>query len=219
MHKIRCSELVFDFDLYPRNNIDSVNTKSMIMAMEAKVEMPPVIVDKKSRRIVDGFHRVRAKITLDGEDSEITVIEKDYKSEQDMFADVMRYNSAHGARLDSADRVRCTIIAKRLGISIEKTAIALNMPADTLERLVVDRTATHKGATISLKRTVRRFAGRKLTEEQVKANDKLSGMNQSFYVNQLIILIESKMLDLEDENLMTSLSKLQELLNEVLVTA
>jgi len=87
-----------------------------------------------------------------------------------------------------------------------------------VESLVVDRAARCGKLTVPLKQTIRHMRGRNLTKEQSAANDKLSGMNQSFYVNQLITLIESKLLDSEDEQLFERLKHLHGLLEELLVT-
>ena len=222
MRKMKCAELVFDFDLYPRNNLDAHNIRSIADARKAGVEMAPVIIDKKSKRIVDGFHRNKERLQTDGPEAEIEVIEKVYKNEQEMFLDAMRYNATHGARLDPCDRTRCAVIAERLRIPIESVAGALNMPVDKLAGLRADRTAMAAGGgglVIPLKRTIKHMAGKKLSKQQQVVNDKSSGMNQSFYANQLIDLIESDLIDKEDETLYKRLQRLYELLAELLVTA
>jgi hypothetical protein len=217
MRKLKAAELVLDFDLYPRNNVDSHNVTTLVDALAAEMELPPVIIDKKSKRVVDGFHRVRAHLRHYGEDAEITVIEKTYKTDADMFLDSMRYNATHGAKLDPCDRTHCVIVAERLSIPIELVAGALNMPSDKLGNLRDTRTARSGGGLcIPLKRTVSGFAGRRLTKRQEEANTKLSGMNQAFYANQLVELIESNMLDTEDEMLMERLQILHDLLGGVL---
>ena len=216
MRNVKAATLVLDFDLYPRNNIDAHNVRCIVDAMEAGEEMPPIIIDRKSKRVVDGFHRVRAAIRRD-ENAEVTVIEKTYKGEGDIFLDAMRYNATHGARLDPCDRTRCTIIAERLSIPLDAVAGALHMPVDKLGGLQDHRTASIAGGNlIPLKRTILHMEGRRLTKAQNEVNDKLSGMNQAFYVKQVIMLIENGLLDKEDEKLMERLERLDELLDGVL---
>lgn len=216
MKTIKAAEIVLDFDLYPRNNVDSHNVRNLVDAMAAGAELPPVIIDRKSKRAIDGFHRVRAKIQFAGPDATIEVIEKSYADEKEMFLDAMRYNSAHGAKLDTCDRVHCAIIAERLQIPLDAVAGALHMPADKLGELHVARTAVGAGGlSLPLKRTVQHMAGRKLTKNQIAVNERSSGMNQVFYVNQIIDLCESKMLNLDD-NLIERLRVLHGLLDEVL---
>lgn len=174
MNHHRGAELVLDFDLYPRSNVDSHNVRTIVDALAAGAELPPVIADKKSKRVTDGFHRVRAHLQHFGPDAEIDVIEKVYKDEGAMFLDAMRYNAAHGARLDPNDRTHCVIIAERLSIPLDAVAGALNMPVEKLGHLRVDRIARSEGLSIPLKQTVKHMAGKRLTHRQVEANDKLS---------------------------------------------
>ena len=219
MRSVKAASLVLDFDLYPRNNIDGHNVRSMMNTMETGIEMPPVIIDQKSKRVVDGFHRVRAVLKLDS-DGQITVVEKTYCNDAELFLDAMRYNAAHGVWLNSCDRTRCTHIAEQLSIPLDAVAGALHMPVDKLSGLKQDRTATVASRLcIPLKRTIRHMRSRRLTKAQSETNEKLSGMNQPFYVNQVISLIENKLLDLDDEKLMEWLERLDELLDEVLVKA
>jgi len=217
MKTLKAAELVLDFDLYPRNNVDSHNVRNLVDALASGAELPAVIIDRKSKRVVDGFHRVRAVIQHGGPNSEITVIEKTYKDDGELFLDAMRYNSSHGAKLDPCDRSHCAIIAERLSLSLDAVAGALHMPADKLGELVQSRTAKGAGGlSIPLKRTISHFAGRKLNKHQEEVNSRSSGMQQSFYANQLIDLIESKLLDTSDEKLLDRLRKLNELLDDVL---
>jgi hypothetical protein len=215
MKKIKAAELILDFALYPRNNLDNVHVRHLTTALEAGAELPPVVIDRKSKRVIDGFHRVRAVLRFSGEDGELVTIEKDYKNEAAMFLDAMKYNAVHGAKLDSADRVHCVIVAEGLRIPLETVAGALHIPAERLGALRQNRTAKSRNLTIPLKRTFHHKAGQKLTQRQLETNERSSGMNQSFYVNQLIDILESNLLERQDKNLMKRLSVLRHLLEKI----
>lgn len=217
MRTIKAASVVLDFELYPRNNVDSHNVSAICDAMAAGIEIPPIIICRKTMRVVDGFHRVKAALKYAGAEATITVIEKAYHDDASLFADAMRYNNAHGARLDPCDRVHCVILGQRLGLTMSQIAGALNVPTVKLESLRADRTATSGKLTIALKRTVRHFAGRRLSKRQKEANEKLSGMRQVFYVNQLIELIESDMLDTDDSKMMNRLEHLVQLLERITI--
>lgn len=219
MRQVKAASLILDFDLYPRNNVDSHNVRCIADAMESGVEMPPAVVERATKRVVDGFHRVRAVLLRDP-DGLITIVEKVYKSDAELFLDSMRYNAAHGARLDPCDRTHCVLIAERLSIPLDAVAGALHMPAEKLGDLRQHRTGSLAGGLqIALKRTISHMEGRRLTKAQSDVNDKLSGMNQQFYVNQVVMLIESNLLDKEDEKLMARLEYLAKLLNEMMAVA
>lgn len=221
MKKVKASTLVLDYTLYPRNDLDTYNVTSMVNALNAGHELPPIIVDKKTRKVVDGFHRREAHLKFYGEDAEIDVIEKSFESDADLFLEAMRLNASHGIRLDSHDRTHCLLIAERLSIPLESIAGALRMPTDKLGALRVDRTAVgSSGLTVPLKRTVsRQFSGQTLTPRQEEANQKLGGMSQLFYVNQLIELCESDMIDVGDSVLMRNVRKLVGLLGAAIESA
>lgn len=219
MRNMKAVELILDFDLYPRNNLDSFNVKSMVDVLSSEGELPPVVIDRKSKRVVDGFHRVRAYLRFGGKEVEIAVIEKNYKNDAAIFIDAMKYNACHGTRLDQADRVHCSIVAERLSIPAETVAGALHIPIKKFGNLVNDRTAKCGKLTIPLKQTIRHMAGKKLSKKQREANEHSSGMNQQFYANQLIELIEADLLDTNDPKLMERLSVLSELIGKILAAA
>lgn len=215
MIEIKAAEVVLDFGLYPRRQVDSHHVGEMCEAEKAGIEFPPIIIDKKSRRCVDGFHRVRKQLRVHGENATISAVEKTYKSDKAMFLDAMKYNANHGRALSSYDRAHSVILADRLGISNKQVAEALAVTIDRVESLRVDKTAVvgnGKGLRVPIKRTIRHMAGKKLTRKQGEANTKLGGMEQLFYVNQLITLLESDLIDKENEDLIAGLEKLKRLL-------
>ena len=217
MRKMKCSELVLDFDLYPRANVDSKHVTDIAQALAIGVEMPPVVIDKKSKRVVDGFHRIRAAVRVFGDAAEFEVVEKSYKSDGDLFMDAMRYNSAHGAKLDTFDKAHCVLRAVDLGIDDAAIADALHVKEEWIGELRVGRSAKDGKLHVPLKNTIKHMRGKHLTKPQAAANQKLGGMNQAFYVNQLITLIESDLLDRSNEELMKRLAVLGKLLDGVLV--
>lgn len=230
MTKLKVAELVFDMTVYPRHDVDAHHVNDIARAMEAGAEMPPIVIEKKSRRIIDGFHRGKAYQKLYEPETEIDVIEKTYRDEQALFLDAIRYNSSHGKNFDSHDRAHCTIMALNLGIDDKALAGVLHVDEDYIGKLRADRVAfggkiepsiVGGGKTnrlqVPIKQTIKHMAGKTLTNDQQAANNKLSGMNQSFYANQLITLIESKLIDLADERLMERLRILHEMLDDLLV--
>lgn len=216
MREMKAAELVIDYTLYPRNNVDALNKRQIVEAIKEGERMPPVVIDKKSKRVVDGVHRTLGYLEVD-ENSNIDVIEKTFKNDAAMFLEAMRLNAHHGARLDPCDRTHCLIVATKLKISLDAVAGALHVPIEKLGRLQDTRMAkTRGGLSIPLKRTMSHMAGRRLTKQQVNANERSSGMNQSFYPNQIIDLIENDLLDKEDEKLLERLQHLHGLLDTLL---
>ena len=234
MKKIEVSKLILDFNLYPRVQVDSQHAGYMVESLRAGLELPPVVVDEKSLRVIDGFHRVTAVKRFDKEKGTISAVFKKYSSEGEMFIDAMRYNATHGRTLTQYDRAHCILRAEELKLELDIVAGALSISVNKVKELRVHRIgefisgggSSMKGkgrsamvkakdhlVPIQLKRTIEHKAGEVLTEPQVKVNEKLSRMNQSFYVHQIVMLIESDLLDKKNEPLMEKLEHLYGLLD------
>lgn len=212
MKKYALSELVFDYEIYPRGSVDSHHVGEIAEAMRAGSAMPPLVIDKKSKRIVDGFHRGKAYIRVFDESHEVDCIEKEYRNDKDLFLDSMRYNASHGRALTQHDKVHCLLLAQKLKISEKAVAEALHITTDRIGQLRVGRIGRIGSTPIALKQTIRHMGGKELTTAQVAANDKLGGMNTLFYVNQLITLIENDLIDPENDELANGLDRLHGLL-------
>ena len=59
MQKMQAAQLVEDFSLYPRSQVDGSHVQRLSEALLAGETLPSIIVDE-SGRIIDGFHRRRA---------------------------------------------------------------------------------------------------------------------------------------------------------------
>lgn len=199
------ADVVFDFEIYPRQGVDSTHVSHLMDAFSSGADIPPPIIDEKSRRVVDGFHRLRARKRLYGDDHKCEMVLRRYQNEAAMFADAIRYNAPHGHKLSTADRARCLLIADRLKIEPDVIADAMHITIEKLgelraERIGELRVAGQRATTpVALKRTIAHMAGTPLTAAQGAANEKLSGMRPMFYVNQLTMLLETDMMPINDE--------------------
>lgn len=224
MRQRKVSELVLDFAVYPRVSVDTQHIGYMKESLEAGVTMPPVVICAKSLRVVDGFHRVRSYMGLYGAEHMVEVIEKKYRNDAELLADAMRFNAFHGRTLNRFDRVHCVLLAEKYKLTLDQTAAALGMTVETLGELRTVRVAevmspAKKLEPVPLKRTIQHMAGKTLTPEQMEANRHLSGMNQLFYVNQVISLIENDLLDLKHKELLDRLKHLAELIRKLRMAA
>jgi hypothetical protein len=222
MKRMCVSDAVIDYNLYPRGDVDNTHCRYMRISIEGGTRLPPPIVDKKSKRVSDGVHRILTYRRMDPA-MVIDVIEKEYHSDVEMFEDAIRMNAHHGRNLSPYDRVHCIVRAEELGLSVEKVAMALSMTIDAVQELRIDRVSkqrlTVSGAppeAIPIKRTISHMAGKTLTSRQVVANKKLGGMAQTFYVNQVIELIESDLVEKANDNLIARMQHLSEILKDYL---
>ena len=211
------SGLIGEVKLYPRASKSANLVRQFAEALRAGVVLPPIVVERDTSRVVDGFHRVEAHKRVYGPEALIEVLEKDYADEAEMFVDVMRLNSAHGSRLAPYDQLRCIGIAQELSIDPERIAGALSVTPSYVGELSARRLGTELAtrSPIPLKRTIEHMRGRPLTTAQMEANRKLGGQSQAFYLNQLNLLVENGLLDLENPRVRDGLRRLKENLQGV----
>lgn len=212
MRQLPLAEVVLDFDRYPRHEVTSHLVTEMMESCRAGVEFPPIVIDKRSRRVIDGFKRwkMHARLKL----KTIAVVEKTYRSEGEMLLDAMRYNARHGQALDAFDRARCVILAGNLGIADKDLAAALSVTTEKVGALRTNKSAKAGKLTIPIKRTIGFMAGKRLNKQQVEANEKLSGMEASFSIRQLILLLETDLIDRTNGHVLKLLETLHDLIEQ-----
>jgi hypothetical protein len=211
----KLSELVLDYEIYPRHKVDPMHVADMERAFLSGVVFPPIVICAKSKRIVDGFNRYTMFKRQNVE--EVEVEERKYKNEAALFADAVGLQSSHGQNLSRWDRTRCAFLAEKLGMDDVELAAAMHVDPKYIGELRIDRQAQHGNLQVPLKRTIKHKSGQELSEGQMEANKRLGGMNQRFYVNQVILLIENELIDQNDESLLEALRKLQEMLEKLLI--
>jgi hypothetical protein len=147
------SELVRDFDLYPREQLDHVNVRDLVRSIKVGdgPNIPPIVVDQRLR-IIDGFHRREAWVQVHGEDHVVPVIVNHYPDEAAAFTDAVRRNTAHGVSLTSSDRIRAAARLQEMGVGERVIVMALRITEPQVvklqARIVVDR---QSGESVPLK--------------------------------------------------------------------
>jgi hypothetical protein len=209
-------ELVLDYSLYPRGTVDEQHAARLAEARRAGQTFPPIVVDSKSKRVADGFHRCKAELRAHGEDAVISVEWRDYASDAELFKDAARLNARHGLRISRLDEAHCMAVAMRLGIDESELAEILALTQQKYEELRAARFATDStGESVLLKRANTHLAGSKITKKQAAGNAKSSGWRLTFHVDQLINAFEHDLVDHEDLKLLPKLRRLSELLDRV----
>lgn len=203
------STLVLDYLLYPRHHVDSHNVTSIVAAMEAGETLPPIVVDAATMRVVDGFHRTLAAQRCDPEGT-VAVDARTYDSDAALFRDAVALNARHGVRLTRWDQARCLTLARRYELDDEDIASALAIPVDRARELRRARTAYDPGGqAVELKRSTVRLAGRRLTAQQVAANERASGWPPVFHARQLVDALDAGFVELADAAVRAALRELR----------
>jgi len=201
--KIKISTLKLNYNLYPREKLDEYNVARMVEALKSGVSLPPVIVDKKTKIVIDGFHRIEAHRSLYGEKAEIPIVYKEYTDIKDMFLDAIHFNDSQGKPLDKADRAHCQAIAKSMKIKPDFIASALSVTVESI------------GKSVSAKITKKI---KRLNEERTIDQKKRGKVDrQIYYVRQVISFLEGANYDAENPLLQNDLIRLKFFLNELAI--
>ena len=139
IEKVNLCELIEDVNLYPRMQVDAVHVLDLAEAIRAGVKLPPIVVDRHSKKIADGFHRARAHRIVFGQDANIDAILKDYSSPSELFFDAVSLNAPHGKGFNVLDRERSLQIAQKLKIDWHSVAKAMGLRAETAEGIITPK--------------------------------------------------------------------------------
>lgn len=206
------AQLVEDFDLYPRQAVSSENVSDILGAIKAGLPIPAPIVDRESKRIVDGFHRCRAWRRELGEDGVIDVDLRDYSSEVELFRAAVEFNISHGRKLEAIERRKIALRLRDMGDGDTEIARILHIPPARVEKIFLrTATVTEENGSIRLEPLKRPFfhlSGTELTEGQSQAIRTAPGTSYSLLIRQLRSAMQNRFIDRTDENLINSLQEL-----------
>ena len=220
--KLKAVELILDWNLWPRheaNGLDITNINRMVEALNAGVDLPPVIVNSSDYRVVDGFHRVRAHLKAFGDDATIVADVRVYESEADMFQESVEYNARHGLALTPKDRAHAILKARKFKIPYSAIASALGMSESKLKTFLEKRTATAPtGEKVALPHGASALAGKKLTEKQLHFANHTSGNLPIMHASMLINALNADGMELDDKAC-AKLKELYDVIGEILTGA
>ena len=95
---MKTNEIKIKLGINPRKELRSEIIEHYINIFDV---LPPVVVQKNTGVLIDGFHRIEAARFLQREDIEVEAIEVE---DNDLFAEACRRNSTHGLALSRDER-------------------------------------------------------------------------------------------------------------------
>ena len=222
---VKAASLVLDWNLWPRfesKKLDSANLRKIKEAIIAGVELPAVIVDKKSKRVVDGFHRTTATLAIKGDLADISAVMKDYKNDLDMFIDAIRYNNVHGLPLCPRDQIHCIIMLREnFGKKIpwEEIGPILGIKDERAKNFYEQRSASDpEGNTVPLTGGSLMLSGRKLTKKEENYRTSSSGILPIVYARMLLKAVDAGLFpetDTDEEIALLLVDKIQLVLSKI----
>jgi len=218
---VKLSALKLDYDFYPRHELDSTRVQRLVEVLQVGTELPPIIIEKTasaSKRVVDGFHRVRAYTRC--KRSEIPAISKAYANDVEMCFDAIHLNSQHGQPLHRKDQMHCaTILAGRFGIPLERVAEALVVPLNTLRGQLGKMIAIGppERPQVYLPTAIRSIPRREFTAVQVAVIDSLPATTAPHMIQMVTNMLRTDLFDLEDDGIVTLLRELKVAVDKALM--
>lgn len=217
--KIKAISLIMDWNLWPRHmaqRLDETNVRRMKEALRNGFSLPPIVVNKADNRIIDGFHRTKAVLSVFGDDAEIDAYLKNYDSEQDMYLEAGTLNAHQGLPMSPQDRAHFILTCRKMKIPPAKIAEALHMDVEKMKKFLKERTAkTQEGENIAIPYGARSLAGKTLTREQEHFVHTTNGSMPEMYISMLINALKSESLILNDKTV-ARLKELYDLIDEYL---
>jgi hypothetical protein len=189
--KLAIDKIVIDETVYPRNGLSEFNIQRLMLAGEAGAQFPPIVVESRTHRLVDGRHRLevyrRQNIT------KIEVIQKTYASDADLFADSVRLNIGHGTPLDQYTIRNAVLRLEQYGYKREQISEVVRLPLEKIEKIERGFANAPDGQPIALKGGLSHLHGETLSKDQQALNRRYSGGKATFHLRQLCALLERDM--------------------------
>jgi hypothetical protein len=213
--QIKLSDLVEDLNIYPRGSVSEVRVSDLAYALDAG-DVPPPVTDHRTRKIVDGFHRVRAHRKRLGPDGAIDADVQEFGSDLEMLLASARLNSPHGLPLGRYDQRIMLIKARQLGADDEQIARALRVTPSRLLQVVIRQASSDEGP-VALKHGTEHLGGAYLTADQVTEIRRMRGAPARSKVFELTRLLRQGLVPVStDPDLRVAMAELADVIEAAL---
>lgn len=209
---VRLEDLVLDESIYPRHQINEVCVNEYCNSLKAGAKFPPIIVDVKSKRTIDGFHRHKAHLKAGLQN--IDVEWREYENEKELLWDAINLNSVHGLKLTAFDQTRCIIIGEKAGMTSEELMSALVITKSKFETIKVNRIrqfetspitapkskSTPKFEPVAVKRIIADATEDTVSNEQISGQKSMGCMRALYYIKEAKKILELDLLPINETN-------------------
>ena len=216
MPQMLVGELILDRGLYPRSRESNSHIMELAQALRAGAVFPAVIIDRASRKIVDGVHRTEAARRVHGELALVEVEEREYESDAALFLAAVELNSRHGLRLTPFDQAKVITMSKDLQIDGGLLSQAMSVLADRVQRIESRKTAFADGKQVPIKGIAAHLRGSQLNPAQAASQRQAAGVSVPFLCRQLVLAMENQLVDTASVGTMVRLRELHDLLGSFL---
>lgn len=133
---IRVGDVVIDDSIYPRNGVQRTHVTHLIEALLNGAELPALVVEKKTKRSIDGAHRTLAYRKLYGPDHTVPVEwVGPFANDHNAMLNAAQRNADHGLPLTEADRARTVCLLVQHGVTRQEVASVLRISVTRVQKL------------------------------------------------------------------------------------
>ncbi len=213
---MKIADLEMDMRYYPRMKTDWFQNYIYSQAMKAGAKFPPIAVARfgGKNKVVDGWHRVEARKILKEEYIEADILK--LENEKNILLEAVKRNSAHGRQFSVQERTM--LILRLQNMKIEKATIAelVGIPIKDWERVIGNKLSyTATGQEVVLKAPLEYLAGEKISQNIIDAQEMISARSDFQILDTVIAMLENKMFDLKNAQVVERLQKISELLKGI----
>lgn len=215
---IPLNRIVFDKELYPRNDYFWQTAYEYSEAMKLGRKFPPIIVAKLDNNLVliDGKHRLEAYKTLKVKNVKVEVL-FGLKNKAQAFEEAIRRNITHGQKLSIQERLYCAIKLADWGYSQDKVSGIVNVSPHKITELMGRKLVSSvTGEQIILKKDIEhmreQYDNKPMPNSAIVMQDSFMGKENGEVIDELINLITTKTLNLKSKKIKAKLKTLRKLL-------
>jgi len=131
---VKIADLLFDWDIYPRKEVDKQVVRAYAKALKTGSIFPPIKVGlfKGQKIIVDGFHRADSRILLNIAYIECSILP--FQSEAELFAEAVRLNSSHGKTFTEVEMRASIRRLQKYKFDVKDIVSIVHMPASEIRQ-------------------------------------------------------------------------------------
>src|SRR5918912_2365176 len=167
---IPMGQLVEDYRLYPRSEVDGATVEQFREALRAGAKCPPLRVCSKTLRVIDGFHRKTAYAREHA--THVLCALEEVSDDVDLFRRAAQAKASHGRRYSVDDYAAAVRRARRLGLTREQISKDFFLPLERVEKL--ERLSAGRGSSPAPERNVPRPKPEKPSKLVEKSMDTIS---------------------------------------------
>jgi len=213
---LKIDEVEFDWELYPRMNVNWLTALKYADAMKTGADFPPIVIGmyRGKRYVIDGWHRVEALKLLD--ESYVKAVVKPFGTWTDMFVEAVKLNITHGRAISPWEKARIIHKLKGLKFTLEQITEIVRVPVDKIERFAAKVVIGPDGKPLYLKSPVAKASAITGVDPSKVDQSCLNVRSVQHLLTQLITLLEADLCPLEAGDVKERAVRLYSLLKEKL---